>query len=247
MAIIDIRAQIGTSTVLGAQTSGPDLVRVLTKYGISGCVVSSTLANSCDFKTGNARLAEEIKKQARFLGCLVVNTSHPEESTEEMHEYLGAKNFAGVILRSGVAGRHVMLDECADILNSFRRFTTKVVFLEAKSRDAVAATREIAERFPTIKFVMMSMGGDDWPNAAAAAAKTLNIYLETSGNLNPNKIKYTYEAVGPNRLLFGSNWPYANPALSIGLIEDADISDADKKRIFETNGMRILGYGKASD
>ena len=243
MAIIDMRTQMGTSRVWAAQSGSADLLKAMSKYGVGGCVVSSTLANTCDFRTGNEWIKQQIAKQPRFLGCVVTNASHTEESIEDMHRYLGEKSFIGLAIRSGIPGRHVTLDECADILNAFRRFN-KLVFLETGNRDAVAAAAEIARKFNLTKFVMLSMGGDDWMNAVAAAEKTVNLYLETSGNLNPNKVKYAFERVGPNRLLFGSNWPYADPALTIGLVEDADISDADKKRILETNAMRVLGFEK---
>ena len=243
MAIIDIRTQIGTSRTWGAPSGAADLLKVMAKHTMGGCVVSSTLANSCDFQTGNRQLQNELGKESRFLGCAVANAAQVDPSIADIHKYVGAKNFAGVILTSGVPGRHVRVDECADILNAFRRFG-KVVFLEVQNRDAVAAAKEIAERFSTIKFVMLSMGGADWLNAVAAAERTVNIHLETSGNLNPNKIKHAFDAVGPNRLLFGSDWPYSDPALTIGLIQDADISDNDKKRIFELNAMKLFGYGK---
>ncbi|MDO8586259.1 MAG: amidohydrolase family protein [Armatimonadota bacterium] len=243
MAIIDLRTQMGTSRVWAAQSGSADLLKAMSKYGVGGCVVSSTLANTCDFRTGNGWIKQEIAKQSRFLGCVVANASHVEESVEDMHQYLPEKNFTGLLVRSGIPGRHVTLDECSEILNAFRRFN-KVVFLEAGNREAVAAAAEIARKFNLTRFIMLSMGGDDWMNAVAAAEKTVNLYLETSGNLNPNKINYAFERVGPNRLLFGSNWPYADPALTIGLVEDADISAGDKKRIFETNAMRLLGFEK---
>jgi len=243
VAIIDVRTQTGTGAIWDNRTTPADLLETLAKYSASGCIVSSTLANTCDFQTGNAQLKREIEGQQRLLGCAVVNTAHVEESCRDMHQYLAAKNFAGVIVSSGVAGKHVTLDECSEILNAFRRFN-KIVFLEARNREAVAAVKEVALAFPTIRFVMLSMGGDDWPNAAAAASKATNLYLETSGNLNPNKIKYAYDMVGPNRLVYGSNWPYSDPALTIGLVEDSDISDEDKKRVFELNALRLLGYDR---
>jgi uncharacterized protein len=241
VAIIDFRTQMGASSVWAAQSGSADLLKAMTKYSIGGSIVSSTLGNTCDFKTGNDWISSEIKGQSRLLGCVVLNATHVEESVEDMHKYLGEKNFAGIVLRSGISGRHVTLDECSDILNAYRRFN-KLVLIEAENREAVASAKQIAEYFKQCRIIMLAMGGDDWMNAVAAAEKVTNLYLETSGNLNPNKIKYAFEKVGPNRLVFGSNWPYADPALTIGLIEDADISDADKKRIFETNAMRLLGF-----
>ena len=165
MAIIDMRTQMGTTRVWAAQSGSADLLKAMSRYQIGGCVVSSTLANSCDFKTGNEWIKAEIAKQQRFLGCVVANATHVEESVEDMHLYLSEKNFVGLLLRSGIPGRHVTLDECSEILNAFRRFN-KLVFLEVENRDAVAAARVIAEKFHLTKFIFLSMGGDDWLNVA---------------------------------------------------------------------------------
>jgi predicted TIM-barrel fold metal-dependent hydrolase len=121
------------------------------------------------------------------------------------------------------------------------------VFLDPDTREGVLAAQEIAKAFPGMKFILLGMGGDAWRTAAAAASQTLNLVLETSGSLSPDKIGYAMEMIGSHRMVFGSNLPFTDPAITIGLVEDADIPDADKKMIFQGTARKIFTAPREED
>lgn len=216
---------------------------MMDRYKMEACVVSATTANSCDFVRGNAQI-KAIAGKSRIYGCAVVNTQYPTESIEDMRQYLSNSAFVALAIHSGTPGRTVTLDECADILNAHRRFA-KPVLIEASNREGVLAVDEIARAFTGIKFVMLSMGGAAWRSAVAAADKTLNLVLEVSGHLSPDKISLGVATIGAHRMVYGSNLPFADPAATIGLIEDGELSDIDKKMIFEGSAKRIFGWSKS--
>ena len=245
MAIIDVRVQIGTTPIWGTPFTEGHLIRMMDKYGIERCIASSTIANTCDFVRGNAQV-KEIAGKGRIYGCVVVNTQYPSLSIEDMRRYLPMDVFAALLIRSGAPGRAVTLDECSDILNSHRRFG-KPVLIETSDREGVLAADEIARTFTGIKFVLLSMGGGAWRTAVAAAEKTLNLVLEVSGSLSPDKVKLAAEAVGAHRMVYGSNLPLADPAVTIGLVEDAQISDSDKNAIFEGSAKRLFGWARSTE
>jgi len=218
---------------------------MMDRYGIERCIVSSTIANTCDPVRGNAEL-REVAGKGRIHGCVVVNTQYPARSVEDMRRYLSSDAFVALLIRPGAPGGAVTLDECADILNSHRRFG-KPVLVEAADRESVLAADEIARAFGGIKFVLLSMGGDAWRTAVAAADKTLNLVLEVSGSLSTDKIKLAAEIVGAHRMVYGSNLPVADPAVTVGLVEDADIPDADKKMIFEGAAKRLFGWTETAN
>lgn len=242
MAIIDVRVQIGTTPIWGSPFTQAHLARMMERYGIERCVVSSTIANTCDFIRGNAQV-KEVLDNSRILGCAVVNTQYPPQSIEDMRKYLSSTAFVALMLRSGTPGKPVTLDECSDILNSQRRFA-KPTLIEVTDREGVLAADEIARAFPGIKFVLLSMGGNAWRTAIVVAEKTLNLVLEISGSLSPAKISLAVEAVSAHRMVYGSNMPFVDPAVTIGLVEDADISDADKRMIFEGSAKRLFGWDR---
>jgi uncharacterized protein len=239
--MIDAHAEIGTTPLWGVPFSDANLARSMTKYGIERAIISSTCGNSCDFVLGNAQIAKVVKANKNMAGCIVVNIHYPEQSQKEMHSYLGDDSFSGILLTSGVRGRHVTLAEAEEILNAHRRFV-KPVFLHVPNKEALLASDEIARAFPIMKFVLLGMGGDEWRMATVVAEKTLNLVLEVSGSFSPDKIQFAVEHTGAHRLVYGSGLPYVDPASVIGLVEDAEIPDSDKKMIFEGTARRLFGW-----
>jgi predicted TIM-barrel fold metal-dependent hydrolase len=47
--------------------------------------------------------------------------------------------------------------------------------------------------------------------------------------------------VGEDRIVFGMDFPAYNPGPEISKVSDADITDAQKKKIMGENATRILG------
>ena len=245
MAIIDIHAEIGTTPLWGVSFTDANLTRSMQKYGVERAVISSTISNSCDFKRGNAQIASVVKANKSMLGCLVVNLNYPEQSQEDMHAYLNQDAFAGLRLSSGVRGGYVMLAEAEELLNAFRRFL-KPVFLYTFDKTSLLAANEIAKAFPGMKFVLLTMGGDDWRMATILAERTLNLVLEISGSFSPDKIPFAVEHIGSHRIVYGSSLPYVDPSASIALVQDADISDLDKRNILENSARKVFGWKTAT-
>ncbi|MGC8862861.1 MAG: amidohydrolase family protein [Armatimonadota bacterium] len=239
MAIIDVHAEIGTTPLWGVPFTEANLARSMQKYGVEKSVVSPTIGKYCDFRRGNAHIARVVKTNPALLGCVVVNINYPEQSLEDMHAHLGDDSIAGIILTSGLKGRHVTPADAEDILNAYRRFI-KPVFVPTWDTASLLAANEMARAFGAMKFVLLSMGGEDWRVATVLAERTLNLVLEVSGSFSPDKIKFAVEHVGSHRVVYGSGLPYADPSAVIGLVEDADISDADKRNIFENTARRLL-------
>ncbi|MGQ9455707.1 MAG: amidohydrolase family protein [Armatimonadota bacterium] len=239
MAIFDVHAQVGTTPIWGVPFTEANLARSMQKYGVDRCIVSSTIANSCDFRKGNTQIAKIVKANRALLGCVVVNINYSEQSQEDMHSYLPDDSFAGILVTSGTPGRHVTLAEAEEILNAHRRFF-KPVFLHTPNQEALMAANEIAKAFNTLKFVLLSMGGDDWRMATMLAERTLNLVLEISGSFSPDKIKFAVGHIGSHRLVYGSGLPYTDPSSIIGLVEDADISDVDRRNILEQNAKKLF-------
>ncbi len=239
MAITDVHAEIGTTPLWGVPFTEANLARNMQKYGVEKSIVSSTIGNSCDFRRGNAEIAGVVKSNAALAGCAVVNINYPEQSQEEMHSYLLDDSFAGIMVTSGAMGRHVTLAEAEDILNAHRRFV-KPVFLHVPDTASLLAANEMAKAFTAMKFVLLAMGGDDWRMATMLAERTLNLVLEISGSFSPDKIKFGVEHIGSHRMVYGSGLPYTDPSAVIRLVQDADISDADKSNILENSAKRLL-------
>lgn len=244
MAIIDVHAEIGTTPLWGVPFTDQNLLRSMSKYGVERSIISSTVGNSCDFVRGNEQIARIVRANPALLGCVVANINYPEQSQKEMHAYLGDDRFAALLLTSSARGRHVTLAESEEILNAHRRFV-KPVFLHTTNQAAALAANEIAKAFPIMKFVLIGMGGEDWRIVTLLAEKTLNLVPEISGSSSPDKIRFAVDHIGSHRIVYGSGLPYVDPSAVIGLVQDAEISDLDKRNILEGSAKRLFGWSRS--
>ena len=88
---------------------------------------------------------------------------------------------------------------------------------------------------------MGHMGGMEWKAATERAKEADNVYLEIcSGFSLRNKIEDAVEAVGAQRVLFGSDMTLLDPASSLGMVLDAEISSEEKKKILYKNAEELF-------
>ena len=107
---------------------------------------------------------------------------------------------------------------------------------------------ELAESFPDVTLIMGHMGLDRVREAIYLAKKVDNIILETSTNHWLTNIIAAIEAVGPERVVFGSDMgggPLPHEAsIEIKRFDTIGLSDEDKEMVMGRSIARILGKEK---
>jgi predicted TIM-barrel fold metal-dependent hydrolase len=92
-----------------------------------------------------------------------------------------------------------------------------------------------------MKFILLTMGGDDWHTAVTAAKQQLNVYLEISGSLDSDKIAHAAANLTPRKVVYGSGIPFRDPHLTLGLIADTpSLTNFDRNRILAENGQSLF-------
>jgi predicted TIM-barrel fold metal-dependent hydrolase len=99
---------------------------------------------------------------------------------------------------------------------------------------------ELGKRYPYTKFIFAHMGGI-WTKAFQAAKLYPNLYFDTSG-FDPEMgiVESAVEALGPERVLFGSDAPGRSYIAQLAKVQYADITEKDKRLILGENAARIL-------
>lgn len=235
---IDIRMNFSQYDALGQPLGVDGILKVIQKYNLEKAVLLSSMAASSDFGMGNKELFEALKSDNRLYGYLVVNPNYPDESIQLMRTAMTSPKFLAIALCQGATTPYPNATDYADILNAYRRFA-KPVFIQTSYAEGVAAAEQIACEFPTIKFVFGSMGGEDWKRALACE-KIFNVMLETSGSYDVEKIEEAVEHFGPNRVLYGSNFPFADPASMLALIQSSNISKEAMAKILGDNAKKLF-------
>lgn len=96
--------------------------------------------------------------------------------------------------------------------------------------------------FPRIPFIFAHMALQYAPLAIELAQKYQNIFLDTS--LQPAKsISQALKALGPERLVFGSDWPLGNPVVTLKNIRTACRDECSRALILAGNIKRLCLLG----
>ncbi len=107
--------------------------------------------------------------------------------------------------------------------------------------DGEAVVREVAERYPQVRFLLGHACHGAWHAAVALARDFPNIYLELTAVFDDRGvIEIFVEEVGSERILFGTDLPWFDPHHAIGVLMNADISDADRHNICHRNAEKLL-------
>ena len=116
-----------------------------------------------------------------------------------------------------------------------------------------ALVEDLALDFPTVPLLIAHMGKKDltfFEAALMVARRFANVYLTTS-NTAPEFLERAVKEIGPERILFGSDWkrtdpetplddPYSAHRLQLLLVTEARISDPAKELILGKNLERLL-------
>jgi predicted TIM-barrel fold metal-dependent hydrolase len=98
---------------------------------------------------------------------------------------------------------------------------------------------KIAQRFPNVMMICGHSGGD-WELGVRAVRPYKNVLLEFSGS-DPHSgmVEYAMKELGADRLVWGGHGPSRSYATELGKVLDANVSKADRMKIFGGNLRRI--------
>lgn len=244
MKIIDIHIYQGRwHWPLGLDTVR-DTLDVMDRCGIDTGIAMSVEAIAYDFRAGNAALAREIEERDRLFGYVVVNGHYPEQSVEQIERYLGGdhrRGFVGVKVHPSYS--RIAVDD-ADFRPIFRRAADfgKPVLVHTSSTALTAplTVAQVAAEYRDIPFILGHMGRNIW-EPAIRAAEQRNVHLDPCCSFpDAPKIEQTVARVGAEKILFGSAMMENHPAYTIGMIEGAGLSDAQRRLIYHANAERLF-------
>lgn len=98
----------------------------------------------------------------------------------------------------------------------------------------------LAVQYPQTQIILGHMGGDFWIDAIAGAAKTPNVWVDTSEVVNQVALQVAVNEVG-DRLLFSTDYPWDAPESMVARVEALHNTDAQKQAVMGDNAARLFG------
>lgn len=102
----------------------------------------------------------------------------------------------------------------------------------------------VLEIFPEHKFVAAHMGGYSMWEKEAKCLVGKNVWFDTSSTLcgvSPEKLASLIKEHGEDRVLFGTDYPAVSLSGEARRIEELDLSEETKEKIFHKNAEKLLG------
>ncbi|MCK4909271.1 MAG: amidohydrolase [Planctomycetes bacterium] len=227
---------------------------MLDKLGINKLAVS-TFSQMAPF--GNdivARMISDYPK--RFIGYARVNANYPGIMRSELIRCVDELGFKGIKIHPyldqvfiGDAGYKPVWEFATErnipILihtwNSLRYNDPLLKFC------APGQVKKIARNYPDAKIILGHSGGeyDGILESIEVAKDAPNVYLDTaSSRLYPGVVEMMVNAVGAERILYGSDVPFLSPIPQIGKIIYAAIDESEKQMILGLNAAKLFGLKK---
>lgn len=227
--------------------SGDSILRSMDRCGIDISCISSMGSLSSDLEGGNAEVAREVERHPdRYIGTPVFNPHYPRESLRELERYFSRPGF-GMIKVHPKFHSYAMDGPDYDRAWAFaaeRRIPVLVhTWDQGDGVDHPLLAATVASRYPRVPLLLAHAGGTPAgvKVATTVAKEHPNLYLETStGQGHRGFIEFLVDAVGADRVMFGTDAIYLDDAGQLGRVAGAELSEADKRKILGGNLLRLL-------
>lgn len=227
-------------------TSAEGMLATMDRIGIDVLCINKW--NCPDVEEANRDVAKVIRQYPdRFVGFATTGPSLGKEfNLTQLKRAFEEWGFRGIKVHTGYDA-HLLRDQTA--LPEYGETMESIWRFAAEQRCPVLChgflTPEIARRYPQARFIAAHAGGER--QYAHRYRECPNVYFDTANSLTGRgNIEYFVQKVGAERILYGSDMPYANPAFRLGQVLATRVGDPAMRKILGENMAKILGIEKRS-
>ncbi len=243
MRIYDIHSHLG-KTSSGEQNSPEEMIGCLEEYGVSKVGISSLSGVSMRDQNDLVYKAMQAYPD-RIFGYGFINPKDPR-AMEEVHRCLGEYKMSGIKFHSWKHGYYP--DNTPALDQIFLEISKYDVHVQTHVGTAPFSTpytwAKYAEKYSNIDFVFTHIGYYEFGLSTIEAIKDLkNVHVETSGQMDVEVLKTAIKELGPERVCFGTDWPYKPINIEIEKFEELKLSERELQYIFYKNAERLWRIG----
>lgn len=203
--------------------------------------------------------ASTVARTNEFIGTVPrdrlvpMGTVHPDLPVEDNLKYLQDNGIVGVKVHPLFQALSYADPRVHDILAALAEAGMPVITHvgagedpEANERGAPALVRRVADALPNLTMIACHYGGYHRLDEAEQHVVGSHMTLETSwpptlAEVDPDRLVAIIRRHGADRVVFGSDWPMADPAAEIAAIRKLGLSKQEEDGILGDNLARLLG------
>lgn len=242
MKKIDVHAHLGAWTS-PASNGVAAMLTLMRRYEIERAILSSARSLLVAMEAGNREVQATVEAHEEFLGYVYIDPTHPDASVAEVERYAAHPRFVGVKSRPEYHGLRLDAPEYRPALEAAaaHRMPALIHYWHPRPPSEHIALAEELD----LPIILAHVGGESWKVCAEAAAGHRNIYLDYAcSRADAGKIEHGLAHAGADQIVFGSDMMLIHPAWTMGMYLSAEITDADREKIFRTNAMRLFNLDR---
>jgi predicted TIM-barrel fold metal-dependent hydrolase len=231
MPTADYNANLLSYPTLEGKVWGPDeILRLEDQAGIEKAII----VPACQVWPDNEGLARAIQGYDRLIGCAIVNPQFGEKAVDELEGCVVEWKIKGLKLMPTFHGYPVHTTVVDPLMRKVRELGIPLTVHSGSWNAAPLQISVLADRYPEVP-IIMEHSGYRWflADALAAAQRSPNIRLGLSIIATETAMVIDiFKAVGPERMLFGSDVPAAYPDLAAEAIRRCKFGKEAEDLIF---------------
>ena len=215
------------------------------RAGISlSCGAFNIINDGSDFeviRTCNENvLALHRERPDEFLPGVNIHPFFPEESCQEIQRFydMGFR-WVGEIAGYVMGYKYYSSESMFEIFELIRDRNMALNFHPTSLEDL----EKIAGNFPTLNIIMAHPGSLGLIPCYELAQKYPNIHYDISGSglTRWGMLRKGMEMIGPDRFLFGTDFPIINPGMYVAAVLFEHLPEAWLKMLLRDNFLRLIG------
>ena len=246
--VIDAHAHLGATVDGWMYIPTPDIdtmIRLMDKMGVDQICASAILAFP-DYTRGNDLTAEAVKKYPdRFVGLAVVNPHYAEDVRPELERCFDRLGMRGIKIHPTSNDYPVDGEGYQEV---WKFASERKTFVLSHTWHGTSTCNpgkfvSIANKYPDVSFILGHSGGQakGYQEAIKAVKECPNLYLDLTGSLITGTwVERMVEAVGAERIVYGTDFPFIDPFYEFGKVCYANIDEESKKKILGLNMAKII-------
>ncbi|HOF86934.1 MAG TPA: amidohydrolase family protein [Armatimonadota bacterium] len=239
-AVIDLHGHLGRCAVPAADPSVETHLRTMDRIGVDCAVVSHTHCMSWDSAEGNEEVLAAMRAfPGRLLGYVTLWPGDAEAARREM-ELRMRQGFIGVKLHNANGFRYTDPGYAPALAIANER-RLPVLLHTWGDAPTFADVRALAPRYPDAAFLLGHAGVLAEDTYIALAREFPNVYLDPTMSRTPRGLwERLVEAVGADKLTWGSDALFYSMTPHPGKVAGAKISEEAKRMILGGNARRLV-------
>lgn len=259
--IIDSHCHVWPDTiapqVLSGKIAGLDPMGSGTMSGLLEKMDDAGIDYACCL--GVATVAKNLEKTNEFIGSvdrsrlIPFGTIHPDRTLEENMTSLVDNEIVGVKLHPNFQGIDLADPRVIEICQALADEGIVVITHAGEGSDSAATERgspekvlALSEAVPHLTLMACHYGAYHQLDLGEKVLVGSRVILETSWPptmtlLDPDRIRSIIERHGADKVVYGSDWPMADPVAEIAGVRALGLSQSDETAVLGGNLARILG------